>query len=234
MEFYRMKMHRISLEWGLIAFVLCALPVGCSDDAGRTAQPRAVSAANETARVRLEREIDALKMDMAQGSFPETEYFSRLDEELRKMPQEERTAVFRHMRNAFASPSLSTRNLSRRGMQLEGYLSTVRSLAFAFDGMTDDREGVWDFLLGTLESAARERRVVGGRDFEADVPPMGIYVPTDMYLSRLDRWLFHAVRRGFERGPFAKYYGSLDSERRREWIERLERTAGRKVVIPAP
>lgn len=214
------------------AIVLSALLAACSEDAGRPSRPQVV--ADDPARVRVERGIDTLKTGLAAGRIPAPDHFTGLAADLAEMSREERSAVFEYVRDVFGSPCLSTRNLSERGTQLEGYLAVVRSLAFAFDGGTEDREGVWDFLLRTLEAVARERRIVGGADFRADVPPVGMFVPADMYLSRLDGWVSQAVRRGFERRPFVAYYDGLDAERRREWIRKLERVAGRKVVVRSP
>ncbi len=227
-----MKTDKSNLAGIFAAIVLSALLAACSEDAGRPSRSQAV--ADEPARVRVERGIDTLKMGLAAGRVPAPDCFTGLATELTELSREERSAVFKHVQTTFASPRLSTRNLSERGTQLEGYLAVVRSLAFAFDGGTEDREEVWDFLLRTLESVARERRIVRGTDFKADVPPVGMFVPTDMYLSRLDGWISQAVRRGFERGPFVAYYDGLDAERRREWIQKLERAAGRKVVIRSP
>lgn len=227
-----MKTNKSNLAGILAAIVLSALLAACSEDAGRPSRSQAV--ADEPARVRVERGIDALKTGLAAGRVPAPGYFTGLAAELAELSREERSVVFEHVRVTFTSPCLSTRNLSERGVQLEGYLAVVRALAFAFDGRTGDREEVWDFLLRTLESVARERRMVGGAGFKADVPPVGMFVPTDMYLSRLDGWISQAVRRGFERGPFVAYYDGLDAERRREWVRKLERLAGRKVLIRSP
>ena len=154
---------------------------------------------------------------------------------------------------------LSDMNQTNRVEQLKRVADRLDALPFA-DGCYDDREGavkvylniystlcdfavksgadqgwVWALRLRSIERLRKELELQRkGPMPEPTRPSMGIIQIYGGYYLYVRRQIFYNIRHQFEDGAFGLFFDTIAPEEQEKWISRIEKTAGRKVVISSP
>ena len=210
--------------------------VGCSKEAPICKGMQA----NENERVpsklqAVQAELTNLANRVNACNVPSYDYVASLREKLSDMTPVEREAAFACVEDLFSYPRLRQFPLSQRENSMTAYSSIVLKLANLFSAELEKPEKAWAFLLRTILIFDTERDIVSAPIFDPHTPPMGIDITKGMYVEEMDRGKFNAVRRGFEESSyFIRYFYRLSLEEQNEWIDRLQKAAGRKVVICNP
>ena len=158
-----------------------------------------------------------------------------LREKLSEMSYSERETAFTCVEDVFSYPRLRQFPLSQRENSMLVYSSIVLKLTNLFSEEFKKPERTWAFLLRTILVFDTERDIVSAPIFDPHTPPMGLHITKGMYVDAMDREKFNVVRRGFESSSsFIRYFYGLPAEQQKEWIDRLQNVAGRKVVIYNP
>ena len=166
---------------------------------------------------------------------PSYDYVTSLREKLSEMSYSERETALTCVEDVFSYPRLRQFPLSQRKNSMQAYSSIVMKLTNLFSEELEAPEKAWAFLLRTILVFDTERDIVSAPIFDPHTPPMGLHITKDMYVDAMEREKFNAVRRGFEESRyFIRYFYRLPVEQQKEWIDRLQKVAGRKVVIYNP
>ncbi len=121
---------------------------------------------------------------------------------------------------------------------VSSYFRLVSSMSERLLDVVQDKERVWRFKAAALdrinsEIARCEGEPKGGPYGDVTRGP-GAFRTRRLFLETLKAKRFEFVRRGFECGGFTLYFHALPPHARRDWIERLEMIARRRVVIWDP
>ena len=166
---------------------------------------------------------------------PSYDYVTSLREKLSEMSYSERETALTCVEDVFSYPRLRQFPLSQRKNSMQAYSSIVMKLTNLFSEELEAPEKAWAFLLRPILVFDTERDIVSAPIFDPHTPPMGLHITNDMYVDAMAREKFNAVRRGFEESRyFIRYFYRLPVEQQKEWIDRLQKVAGRKVVIYNP
>ena len=166
---------------------------------------------------------------------PSYDYVASLRKKLSDMTPVERETAFAFVEDLFSYPRLRQFPLSQRENSMTAYSSIVLKLANLFSAELEKPEKAWAFLLRTILVFDTERDIVSAPVFDPHTPPMGLSITKGMYVEAMAREKFNVVRRGFEESCyFIRYFYRLSLEEQNEWIDRLQKAAGRKVVIYNP
>ena len=166
---------------------------------------------------------------------PSYDYVTSLREKLSEMSYSERETALTCVEDVFSYPRLRQFPLSQRKNSMQAYSSIVMKLTNLFSEELEAPGKAWAFLLRTILVFDTERDIVSAPIFDPHTPPMGLHITKDMYVDAMEREKFNAVRRGFEKSSyFIRYFYRLPVEQQKEWIDRLQKVAGRKVVIYNP
>ena len=115
------------------------------------------------------------------------------------------------------------------------YVTTIRRVTTVFLMTCDFKEKIWDFLLQALSVFDEEVRIVNAPGVDPHEPECGFSIMAGDYELEIEHMRFYAIREKFEDNQmFGRYYRELPPERQKEWIERIEKAARRKVVIFDP
>ena len=154
---------------------------------------------------------------------------------------------------------VSGMNQTNRVAQLKRVADRLDALPFA-DGCYDDREGAvkaylniystlcdfavksvadqewaWALHLRPIERLKQELDLLRkGPMPEPTRPSMGIIQIYGGYYLYVRRQIFYAIRHNFEDSAFGLFFDSVAPEEQEKWISRIEKVAGRKVVISSP
>lgn len=229
-----MKVTRRIILW---ATMLCLLgTIGCSRETpiGKNAQDdkggRELSKLQE-----VQTELTNLANRVHACNVPSYDYVASLRKKLSEMSPSERETAFGCVEDVFFRPRLRQFPLSQRENSMMAYSSIVLKLANLFSEEFENSERVWLFLLRTIAVFDSDRVIVSAPSFDPHTPLYGLHITKGMYANAMDREKFNAVSRGFEQNTFfVRYYHRLSAEEQKEWIARLKKAAGRKVVIYDP
>ena len=228
-----MGTSRMRLLQPIVALSL-TLFAGCSDSPTPQAE---VTTGTEKTRNPVEvvkDELHKLSAYVTNGCGADNKYFSDLRSLVVELAASERKEAFRVAKEVIASSKLKEYPLSRRWASLDAYVYIARDVAVLFHDQVEDQEGVWDFLLQSLDILDKEHRIVASVSFDPRNPPMGLIMTTGQYLLRLDSERFYAIRWGFEGEAFGGYYWRLSEDAQKRWKEKIEKVARRKVGFQNP
>ena len=98
-----------------------------------------------------------------------------------------------------------------------------------------DQGWVWALRLRAIERLRQELELQRkGPMPEPTRPSMGIIQIYGGYYLYVRRQIFYNIRHQFEGGAFGLFFDTIAPEEQDKWISRIEKTAGRKVVISSP
>lgn len=191
---------------------------------------------------RILSKLDAIQVELTNlanrvhaCNVPSYDYVASLREKLSGLSPSERDTALTCVGEIFSYPRLRQFPLSQRENSMLAYSSIVLKLANLFSEELEKPEKAWAFLLRTILVFDTERDIVSAPIFDPHTPLMGLHITKGMYVDRMESKKFDAIRDGFEENPsFMKYYNRLPAEQQKEWIDRLQKVAGRKVVIYNP
>ena len=228
---YKMTTRRIAQ----LSFAAClGLVVGCSDS---PVEHKAVveTKSPPSPLEQIKSEISNLASNVGNGCFHDRQYFDGLTRRIGELPLPDREAAFNVAVEAWKNPVLKEYPLSDREKSLDAYIITASRLTSVFLLTCDFKERIWDFMLHAFSALDEEERIVGAPGFDPRNPDRGIVILPGDYLSAIFNMRFSAIREKFEANPmFGRYYHNLPPVRQKEWIERIEKAARRKVVICDP
>ena len=215
-----------------LVFAAClGLVVGCSGSSGeRTADAEAKAPTNPVERIKFE--ISNLASNVTKGYSSDRKYFSDLAKRVGELSSLERDEAFTFAMEALRKPALKEYPLSDRELSLDTYVTTIRRVTTVFLMTCDFKEKIWDFLLQALSVFDEEVRIVNAPGVDPHEPECGFSIMAGDYELEIEHMRFYAIREKFEDNQmFGRYYRELPPERQKEWIERIEKAARRKVVI---
>lgn len=212
----------------LVAFLLAAVVIGlagCRDATDRVAMRvqtvvRGMSLASEAERVAADRAC------------------AEICRQVSALPEEARSGIVDRLAGSFLRVPFDERSYEAREACVSSYFRLVSSMSERLLDIVQDKERVWRFKAAALdrinsEIARCEGEPKGGPYGDVTRRP-GAFRTRRLYLEALKAKRFEFVRRGFECGGFTSYFHVLPPHARREWIERLEGIARRRVVIWDP
>ena len=122
-----------------------------------------------------------------------------------------------------------------REWSVKEYLNLYATLCdFAVNSITD-KGWAWALRLRPIERLRQELELQrDGPMPEPTRPPMGITRGYGQYYIQVRRQIFYNIRHQFEDGAFGLFFDTIAPEEQEKWISRIEKTAGRKVVISSP
>ncbi len=229
-----MKVTRRFILW---ATMLCLLGmIGCSRETpiGKVAQDdkggRELSKLQE-----VQTELTNLANRVHACNVPSYDYVASLRKKLSEMSPSERETAFGCVEDVFSRPRLRQFPLSQRENSMLAYSSIVLKLTNLFSEEMENSERVWLFLLRIIAVFDSDRVIVSAPSFDPHTPLFGLHITKGMYADAMDAEKFEAIQKGFEQNIFfVRYYHRLSAEQQKEWIARLRKAAGRKVVIYDP
>jgi hypothetical protein len=220
----------------LVPLLCLVVWVGCSKEVPISKDKQ--DSKNERVPSKLEAvqvELTNLANRVHVGNVPSYDYVTSLREKLSEMSYSERETALTCVEDVFSYPRLRQFPLSQRENSVLAYSSIVLKLTNLFAEELEKPEKAWTFLLRTILVFDTERDIVSAPIFDPHTPPMGLHITKGMYVDAMEREKFNAVRRGFEESRyFMRYFYRLPVEQQKEWIDRLQKVAGRKVVIYNP
>ena len=229
-----MKIIKKVVVYALAFFIASCL--GCSENARQ-------DSANKTAKSDVQfPKLQLVQADMTNAAacvtacrIPRHNYLEVLVNSLSELSQTQREEAFDFATEVFSCPKIKKFPLSQRQRSIYVYIWIVKNITVAFADKLEEPVKVWRFLLKAISVFDRERDIVSAPDFDPQTPPMGLHITKGMYVDAMDSMKFDAIREGFEENlSFMKYYNRLPVEQQKEWIDRLQKVAGRKVVIYNP
>ena len=218
-----------------LAFAVClGLVAGCSDSSLEQ-KPAALANPPPSPLEQIKSEISNLASNVGNCCFYDRQYFGGLTKQVGELPLPDREEAFSVAVEAWKKPVLKEFPLSDRVKSLEAYIITASRLTSVFLLTCDFKERIWDFMLHAFSALDEEERIVGAPGFDPRNPDRGIVILPGDYMSAIFNMRFSAIREKFENNPmFGRYYHNLPSDRQKEWLERIEKAARRKVVIHDP
>ena len=218
-----------------LAFSL-ASSLGCSENRRQDSADKAIKSDVQFSKLQL------LQADMTNAAacvtacrIPRENYLEALVNNLSELSQSECEKAFDFATEVLSCPKIKEFPLSQRQRSVYVYTWIVKNVTTAFANKLEDPVRAWRFFLKAISVFDRERDIVSAPDFDPHTPLMGLYITTGMYVDAMDSMKFDAIRDGFEKNlPFMKYYSRLPEEQQKEWIGRLQKAAGRKVMIYNP
>ena len=211
-----------------LAFAAClGVVIGCSDS---SVEQICVIETSPLAQIKIE--ISNLASNVTKGCSAERRHFSDLAKQVAVLTSTDRESAFNFMVASLRKPLLKEYPLSERELSLEAYVTTIRSLTTVFLMTCDFKEKIWDFVLQAFSVFDEEVQIVNAPGFDPHEPECGFSIMPGDYELEVEHMRFYAIREKFEDNQmFGRYYRELPPERQREWVERIEKVARRKVVI---
>ena len=122
-----------------------------------------------------------------------------------------------------------------RERSVEAYQNLYSTLCdFAVKSVAD-QGWAWALRLRSIERLRQELELQRkGPMPEPTRPSMGIIQIYGGYYLYVRRQIFYNIRHQFEDGAFGLFFDTIAPEEQNKWISRIEKTAGRKVVISSP
>lgn len=219
-------------RWTLYIFLLMIMVTGCSDS--RPGTTSVVAKAGKAAVDGLHTRVGELERRLSVARWPGHEFYENLRTDISALPQADRERVFEHVRRRFALPDFKAGTLAERSRLFEGYTSNVRELVLEFCALLEPPVVAWEHMLALMEMYELEKRRVAARLDEYAPPPMGLHIPPQEYMRRIDMKKFTAIREAFEGRLFGRFFHGLSEAEQKDWLSRIEKAAGRKVVVFDP
>ena len=229
-----MKINKHVLPLATLLFFVVL--IGCSKEVPTS------KGMQDSRNERIPSKLDAVQVELTNlanrvhsCNVPSYDYVASLKEKLSEMSHSEREAALTCAEDVFSYPRLRQFPLSQRENSMLAYSSIVLKLANLFSEELEKPERAWAFLLRTILVFDTERDIVSAPIFDPHTPPMGLHITKGMYVDRMESKKFDAIRNGFEESTyFIRYFYRLPVEQQKEWIDRLQKVAGRKVMIYNP
>ena len=221
----------------LCALIFClACLAGCSENKRQDHSNKAVKSDETSSKLQLfHADLTNAAACVIACTIPLDDYLKKLENSLHELSQPEREMAFHFAEEAFSRPKLKSFPLTDRQKSVRTYKWIVKNIAVSFSDKLEDQAKVWQFLLRTISIFDRERDIVSAPEFDPHTPLYGLHMTKGMYADAMDSEKFEAIQNGFEQNiSFTRYYHRLSAEQQKEWIARLEKVAGRKVVIYNP
>lgn len=215
----------------VIAVSFLLVVAGCSDSPSGAVR---IAGDLDTRSGGLEQRISELAKHVAGGTLPEASFYEQFKEDVSTLSPPARKRAFEQVVRTFSMPTLKTNILSDRLRLFECHVANVGEMVFLFVDLLENPGEVWEYAFQSLAAFdAEKRNIVSGIVPPAN-PPMGLHIPPEEYLVRLDQKRFHAVRDVFEGRSFGLYYRALPIGQQKSWLSRIEKAARRNIVIFDP
>lgn len=198
---------------------------GCADDAGGPSEI-------------IRGKVGTLPFPTAESRSAVSELNDEILRLLHGASASRKKAMLDDLGKCFRDIAFDESSYSARERAMSDYYQVVSGLSRRLLELEGAQDAVWRFKLLALDRVNQEihrceSEPTGG--IYGDIPAgSGTFMTQRQYLAHLRAKRFEFVRMGFECGAFTMYYKSLPEGERREWVERIGRTAHRKVVVWDP